>query len=133
MGTILEAVAFLLAANGHGTIGTDLFMGEMQDEPDVCRAVFESPGTKPIKTMGPGSYRVDRPRTRVVVRGARDDYPGARDEAKEIRLLLDGISEQPVDGFYIHEIASMGGVEPLGKDSDDRPLFAVDFETWTQP
>jgi hypothetical protein len=130
---ILEAVSDHLAANGHGTLAVDLFMGEMPDEPDVCRCVYESPGTKPIETMGPAAYAVDRPRIRVIVRGARDDYPTARDEARSIRLLLAALTETTVSGVKIHRVASMGSPEPLGKDSDDRPLFAVDFETWVEP
>lgn len=130
---ILEAIAQHLDDNGHGALATDLFMGEMPDEPDVCRCVYESPGTKPIETMGPAAYAVDRPRIRVVVRGARDDYPAARDEARAIRLLLAGLVEAEIGGFTIHRVSSMGSPEPLGKDSDDRPLFAVDFETWVEP
>lgn len=131
--TILEAVATHLQASGHGTIGVDLFMQTMLDEPDVCRAVYESPGTMPIETMGAAAYAVDRPRVRVVCRATRDDYPTARDEAKAIRLLLAAVVEQTIGGLKVNRISSTGSPEFLGTDSDDRPLVAVDFQVWCDP
>lgn len=127
----MEAVASHCASNGHGTLGTDLFMGEMQDTPDVCRAVYESPGTTPIETFGPAPWAVDRPRLRVVTRAGRDDYPTARDECQAIRVLLASVVDQTISGVYIARISATGYVEPLGKDSEDRPLFAADFQVWT--
>jgi hypothetical protein len=129
---VMEAVASHLAANTHGTIGTDLWMGEMPDSPDVSRCVYESPGQQPIETFGASPWATDRPRIRVVVRGARDDYPGARDEAAAIRVLLASITEQTIAGVKINRLQAMGYIEPLGKDSEDRPLFAVDFQAWTE-
>jgi Bacteriophage minor capsid protein len=131
--TVLEAVGDYLAANGHGTLGTDLFLGRMPETPDLCRAVYEYEGAPPVETMGAAATAVDKPRIQVLCRGGRDDYPAARDEAQEIRALLGAVASVTLSGIVVLRIRPLGSVNSLGPDGNDRPLVTVNFEAFVLP
>lgn len=126
--TVLEAIGDYLQTNGHGTLGTSLFLGRMPETPDACVTVFEYEGAAPLEAFGAGASIVDLPRIQVVVRGARDDYPGARDKAAAIRDALASITEQSISNVRVMRVKALGHVLPLGYDSQDRPTIAVNFE-----
>lgn len=131
--SVLEAVGDYLAAQGQGTQGTSLFLGRMPDQPDVCVCVYEYEGAAPLDTMGGGAFAVDRPRVQVLVRAARDDYPTGRDKALTIRSLLGAVAGQTLSGVSVLRLRPLGGVNPLGPDEKDRPLFSVNFEAVVLP
>lgn len=131
--TILEAVGDYLAANGHGTLGTDLFLAVMPDEPDVMRCVYETGGGAPDQTMGPAAWAIDRPSLQVLCRAGRGDYPVARDEAEAIRLLLGAVVEQTLSGINVMRIAPSGGILPVGEDALGRPVVSINFECMVRP
>jgi hypothetical protein len=124
--TILEAVGNYIASSGTGTLGTNLFLARMPDQPNVCIAVYEYPGEAPVETMATGA-QVDRPRFQVKVRAGRDDYPIARDLADQIRTLLMGVAGQTLSGLQVLKISAVGGIAPVGSDPDDRPSVVVNF------
>lgn len=135
MATILESVGDYLqntasafgAHASQGTLGTNLFLGTLPDSPDACVAVYENAGSSPSFTMGSGGIRVDYPMLQIISRAAREDYPGARDKAETIRILLASVLEQSVSGIHIMRIEPMGSVNLLGVDPKYRPLISVNF------
>ena len=125
--TILEAVGDYLQSEGHGTLGTDLFLAVMPASPDACVCVFETPGFAPQFTMGSAVWAVDQPGLQVICRGERGDYPGARDKADAVRAELAAVLEQTVSGVHVMRIAPDGAVMPMGEDENGRPMLSVNF------
>lgn len=133
MATILEAVGDYLAANGQGTMGTNIFLSVMPETPDAIVAVYENAGNRPYFTMGGAAIAVDRPLVQVICRAVRSDYPGARDKAQTIRSLLGAVTEQTLSGIAVMRIEVQGSISPMGADENLRPLVSVNFECMVRP
>jgi len=133
MSTVLEAVGNYLQAQGHGTLGTNLYLGRMPSSPDVCVGVFEYEGGLPDETFGAAATAIDRPRIQIMCRAGRDDYPTARDKAHTLRALVGAITDTTLSGIRIMRIRPVGSVNPLGPDQNDRPLVSVNFEAMVLP
>lgn len=126
----IEAVGAYLAANGHGTVGVDLFYGRRQATPDLCRTVYEYEGEPPVEVMGVAGTSIDIPHIQIVVRAGHDDYPIARDEAQAIRDLLAAVTGQTLSGINVMRIRPLGSILDLGFDESDRPLIGCNFAVW---
>src|SRR5438105_3032502 len=50
------------------TLGTNLFVGRLPDQPDNCVAVYETGGTMPLMVIGTPDVKIDRPGFQVRVR-----------------------------------------------------------------
>ena len=125
--TILESIGDHLASNGFGTLGTNLFLSLMPDQPDVCTSVYEDEGGEPRFSMGVGGIQIDQPNIQIICRSARDDYPTARNTAESIRQLLSAITDQTISGVRILRIQPIGSVLPMGVDDKYRPMVSVNF------
>lgn len=133
MATILEAVGDYLAANGHGTLGTDLFLAVMPESPDVMVTVYETGGVAPLQTMGSAAWAIDRPTIQVIARASRGDYPAARDKADAIRALLGAVAMQTLSGINVMRMQPSGSVIPMGEDENRRPMVSVNFDCMVRP
>ena len=127
---ILDVLGTQLQTAGIGTLGTNLMLGRLPDDPDVCVALFESAGMNPSHVMGSSIYGVDRPRLRVMCRAARLDYPAARTKAETVRASLGAIRDLTVSGIKIMAVLSTSELYPVRFDPDDRPVIGCDFTVW---
>ena len=125
---ILESLGDHLVTQGLGTLGTNLFLGKMPATPDYCVTIYEYEGMAPLENMGSTPYSIDMPRIQVVVRGARDDYPTARDGLQAIRVVLASITDTTISGTRVLRVMSLGSILPLGLDDKDRPRLAANFQ-----
>jgi hypothetical protein len=125
---ILEAIGHYLEAQGHGTLGVNLFLGRMQETNVMAVAIYEYEGQSPIEMMGAGVAPIDLPRIQVAVRGIPEAYPEARAKVEAIRDVLQQISEQELSGVSIMRVRALGSILPLGFDSQDRPTLSANFE-----
>lgn len=130
--TILEAIGDYLQAQGKGTLGVNLFLGRMQENPDACVAVYEYEGATPRESMGANPFDILLPRIQIVCRAGRDDYPIARDKATDLQTLLAGISEQNLSTLRVMRVRALGSILPLGFDTQDRPTVAANFECFVE-
>jgi len=126
--TILEAVGDYLQTQGEGTLGTNLFLAVMPETPDVCVAVYENAGSRPMFTMGSDPWSIDQPLIQVICRAGRGDYPIARNKAETIRATLGAIVDTTISSIPIMRMESQGSVVPLGEDDNQRPLISMNFE-----
>lgn len=133
MSTILEAVGDYLVAQGQGTLGVSIFLSTMPETPDALVAVYESVGDTPSFTMGGAAVAINRPVIEVIVRGAKNDYPGARDKAETIRSILGAVVGQSLSGIQVLRMAPQGWLNPLGDDENLRPTVSVNFECMVLP
>lgn len=125
---ILEALGDYLVTNNRGTLGTNIFIGKMPATPDSCITLYEYEGQLPKEHFGSSGFDIDMPRVQVMVRGARDDYPTARDALQSIRILLSGLTNVTISSTNILRVASVGSIIPLGLDDKDRPRFTANFQ-----
>ena len=133
IGDYLQNTASAFGAHAsQGTLGTNIFLGKMPATPDACVTIYEYEGMAPKESFGGNPYDIDMPRIQVMVRGARDDYPTARDKAKTIRDLLSDLTDVTISSTKILRVASLGAFIPLGLDDKDRPRIAVNFQAYVE-
>lgn len=87
---------------------------------------------QPMESFGGNPYDIDMPRIQVVVRGARDDYPTARDAVTNIRGLLADLTDVTISSTKVLRVASLGASIPLGLDDKDRPRIAANFQAYVE-
>jgi hypothetical protein len=118
---MLSDIGNYLQAQGIGTLGADLFLGLMPDQPDNCIALFEYAGSPPDLHWN-GEY----PGLQVRVRNK--SYADARTKIGEVMEKLHGLHEQTLSGTRYLLIKARGSPEVLKRDNNNRIELFVNFE-----
>ena len=118
---MLREIGAYLATKSIGTVGTDIFLGLMPDQPDNCIALFEYAGSPPDLHWA-GEY----PGLQVRVRNK--SYLAARIKIGEVIQKLHGLHEQELSGTRYLLIRARGSPEILKRDGNNRIEFFVNFE-----
>lgn len=124
---MLSDIAAYLAANGHGTVGTSIFMGQLPDTPDAATALYESPASRPpVFTHGSPQPSERYPRVQVVVRDA--DYGAARQRAENIYTTLSGVVNATLGAGEYARIRPIQEPFPLARDTSNRVTVVCNYE-----
>ena len=145
---MLSEIGAYLATKSVGAVGTDIFLGQMPDQPDNCIALFEYAGSPPDLHWN-GEY----PGLQVRVRNT--SYAAARTTIGEIMTALHGLYEQtlsdgsegdgepgddegvkgegeeeptPATGTRYLLIKARGSPEILKRDASNRVELVLNFE-----
>ena len=118
---MLREIGAYLATKSIGTVGTDIFLGLMPDQPDNCIALFEYAGSPP-DLHWEGEY----PGLQVRVRNK--SYAAARTKIGEVAKKLHGLHEQTLSGTRYLLIKARGSPEVLKRDNNNRVELFVNFE-----
>lgn len=118
---MLTEIGAYLATQNVGTVGTDIFLGLLPDQPDNCTALFEYAGSPPDLHWN-GEY----PGLQVRVRNK--SYAAARTKIGEIMKLLHGLHETQLSGTRYLLIKARGSPEVLKRDASNRIEWFVNFE-----
>ncbi|WP_461365563.1 minor capsid protein [Candidatus Darwinibacter acetoxidans] len=139
---MLKEIGTYLATQNVGTVGTDIFLGQMPDQPDNCVSLFEYAGSPPDLHWN-GEY----PGLQVRVRST--SYSGGRAKIGDVMDALHGLhekvlpgeadakgdnddngepSEPPASGTRYLLIRARGSPEVLKRDASDRVEFVINFE-----
>ena len=118
---MLREIGAYLATKSIGTVGTDIFLGLMPDQPDNCIALFEYAGSPPDLHWN-GEY----PGLQVRVRNK--SYAAARTKIGEAMTALHGLHEQTLSGTRYLLIKARGSPEVLKRDANNRVELFVNFE-----
>ena len=118
---MLREIGAYLATKSIGTVGTDIFLGLMPDQPDNCIALFEYAGSPPDLHWN-GEY----PGLQVRVRNK--SYAAARTKIGEVMDKLHGLHEQTLSGTRYLLIKARGSPEVLKRDTNNRVELFVNFE-----
>jgi hypothetical protein len=118
---VLREIGTYLATKSIGTVGTDIFLGLMPDQPDNCIALFEYAGSPPDLHWD-GEY----PGLQVRVRNK--SYATARTKIGEVMEKLHGLHEQTLSGTRYLLIKARGSPEVLKRDNNNRVELFVNFE-----
>lgn len=127
---LLDDICDLLSSGGTTSDGTPIYAGLMLEQPDKAVCVYETGGMAPYRAMrgSPGQPVAERPRIQVVARGAQMDYTTPRLKVNDIYRLLEGFGDRSINGVRYLWIGAVQSPFPMGKDNDNRPLIAVNFE-----
>ena len=118
---MLTEIGAYLATKNVGTVGTDIFLGLMPDQPDNCVSLFEYAGSPPDLHWA-GEY----PGLQVRVRNK--SYAAARAKIGEIAKELHGLHEQMLSGTRYLLIKARGSPEILKRDASNRVELVLNFE-----
>jgi len=118
---MLNDISTYLQAQGVGTVGTDIFLGLMPDQPDNCIALFEYAGSPPDL-----HWKGEYPRLQVRVRDK--SYAAARAKIGTVAALLHGLHEQVLSDTRYLLIKALGSPEVLKRDNNNRVELFVNFE-----
>ena len=118
---MLAEIGAYLATKSVGTVGTDIFLGQMPDQPDNCIALFEYAGSPPDLHWN-GEY----PGLQVRVRNK--SYAAARSKIREVMAALHGLHEQTLSGTRYLLIKARGSPEILKRDASNRIELVLNFE-----
>ena len=118
---MLAEIGVYLAQKSIGTVGTDIFLGQMPDQPDSCIVLFEYAGSPPDLHWN-GEY----PGLQVRVRNK--SYAAGRAKIKEVVTELHGVHELTLNGTRYLLIKARGSPEVLKRDNNNRVELFVNFE-----
>lgn len=132
---LLPEVTAFLAAEGLGTVETDLFWAEMPATPDACGTVYEGGGSGPEMGLGSSAVVVENPTVQIVFRGAPNDYSGPRAKAQLALAAMVGISvEQVLTGTKYLIVRALQQPFPMGgKDENKRWRIACNYLIEKEP
>lgn len=117
---------YLAAQVGSLTLGTNLFLGRLPDDPDTCVALYEYGGDAPLSTMGSDAMPpIERPRIQVLTRAS--GYSSARTLSLQCFTAVEGVLNETLSSTLYYRISANQSPFPLERDSRDRVLFAQNF------
>lgn len=119
--TMLNEIGAYLQVRGVGTLGTDIFLGALPDQPDNCVVLFEYAGSPPDLHWN-GEY----PGLQVRVRNK--GYGLGRAKIGQAVRELHGLHETVLSGRRYLLIKARGSPEILKRDASNRIEWFVNFE-----
>lgn len=129
---ILEALADRLNSASVASTGTNLFIGLMPDDPDVCVSLYEYAGSQPLEVMRDNDATLERPSVQVLVRATRNDYPTARDLIESARDTLTGITDETISNVRFLRVSALSSINAVGMDDNERPMFTLALQAVTE-
>jgi hypothetical protein len=117
---LADDIAAYMATRSLGTVGTDIFVGEMPDSPNNCVALYQYQGEPPELVGG-----LENPRLTVRVRNTT--YSDGQNKARDVLKALHTLNEQTLGGRRYLYIKAAGSISQLGRDRENRALFTVEF------
>ena len=109
------------------TEGTNLFIARIQDSPDFCVSLYESPLGMGEYTLGSDKRVWEEVNLQVIVRDAEFNYLEARQFIERITNILDVINNVTLSGTRYIRVRATSTPIPLPADSRDRILITVNF------
>lgn len=126
MGILDDIGTHLDSTVGALTLGTNLFLSRLPDDPDTCVAVFEYSGDAPMSTMGGDGFPpIEQPRIQLLTRAA--GYSTAHDLASTCWVALEQVLNETLTSTTYLRVAANQSPFPLERDTSDRVIFAQNF------
>ncbi|MFV2014006.1 MAG: minor capsid protein [Candidatus Heimdallarchaeota archaeon] len=114
--------------NFAATIGWGIYIHKEPEAPDSVITIYETGGKPPNP-----AWLLDFPSIQVRIRGSKGDSVLARAKASEVMDNLLGAPYQAVTGGDLGSITSIGGINSLGWDKNNRPIFTTNFNLILEP
>jgi hypothetical protein len=126
MATLVDIANYLDANVAGLTLGTNLFIGRMPDDPNACVAVYEYGGTRPDNTMGGGAPVLQNPSVQVRVRDT--SYASAQTTANLCFVALEAIVDETINTTRYNRVTAIQSPFPLERDPEERIVFVQNFD-----
>ena len=130
---LLEDLGAALVTAGAGTLGTDLFLSLLPEDPDAAVALFEVAGGAPAYAMGDEAPAFARARVQVLARGAENDAAVVRARLDVVLGALEALGDTTTDGRYYLTVQGVSTPRLIARDTAERALFAAELDVWHQP
>lgn len=117
---LIRDIAQILQSNGIGTLGVDIFLGQLPASPDNVVAIFEYAGEPPDLHAN-----IEYPGLQVMVRNKR--YDAGRQKIEQARNVLHGIVETVINGHRYLLIRANQSPFLLERDENNRAIFVCNF------
>ena len=108
------------------TLGTDLFISRMPNQPDDCVVVYDNPGGAPMLTYKKATSNYYYSSVSVRIRNVT--YSAGWTQMFDILEFLHASSQDVVGTTYYALIKAMNDPQVLHWDDNDRVLMFVNFE-----
>lgn len=125
---LLDDVGTFVASAANLTLGTNLFLSLMPDQPDDCTVIYEFTGMAPAYSMGRDLPAIEMPRIQVVCRST--SYSSARTRIDSIWQALQGIRDETLTATTYLAFTALGSPEPLARDASQRERIGATFQVW---
>lgn len=123
---LLDELGAYMQTQGIGTLGTDLFIGQMPDSPDAAVTLYEYGGIAPTHALGGGAARFERPRVQVVARATT--YTAARSKIESVYKLLDQVAGVIMSSVRYLRIEAVQAPMFLERDANSRVVMVCNFQ-----
>ena len=121
-----EDIAEILENNGVGTVGTDIYIGNIPDIDDAPNAIVGVMDTGAL-FLSP-KWKRDELTIQVLIRGPKRSYNLGYTKAKAVMDALLGIDPVTVNSHDYVLFVAIGGINHLGNDAQDRAKFSLNFK-----
>lgn len=133
MTDVAEGIKDVLVTAGVGVFGATTGWGifisrEPDSDQDSVITIYNTGGEEPNP-----KWLLDFPSVQVRVRGDKGDYQGAHTKSIDIRDALLGLPSQLLNGDQWVAVNEIGSLNQLGYDSNDRPLFTLNYGLIVEP
>lgn len=130
---VLDEIAAYLVAQGVGVIGSSIFKGSkalipVGDGPYI--SLTETGGSAPLRVHNERGAHVQRPTVQVLVRAK--SYIVARQKAKDVYVVLDGVFNTALSGVFYQSITARNDPTDIGLDSEERPMISFNLQVEKQ-
>ncbi len=123
---LLEEIGDALEADGHGTQGTDIFIGDTpQTSPDNAVSVLETSGLAPLFAHNISGVNVEQPTFQVYTRNG--SYSAARQKAEDIYQFLNQQVNVTLGGIRYPRIVALQAPFSIGRDDNHRSQIVCNF------
>ena len=111
-----------------GTSGWAIEVGAMPSSPDRVIMISDS-GGRPANPK----WLLDFPNVQTMIRGKIGDYTATFAEAVAVKDILLGVDSQDLLGDRWVAINLMSDLAFVGRDSNERPLFSINWALIIEP
>ena len=102
-------------------LGTNIFVGSLQDSPNDCVCVLDTGGS------GQGQFGHEYPNVQILIRNL--DYTTGYSLARDIKYHLhEARDNETWGGVRYISISCRSDILPMGQDTKNRYLFSINFQ-----
>lgn len=116
---MIDKLADYLEEENIGTVGTDIFLGELPLDDNECISLVASPSPEPNKSIPYYDQRVD-------VLARYSDYADGYSKMQEIfDLIHQKENYDDLTGFHVYLSYALGMIEDNERDAERRHIFKL--------
>lgn len=109
-----------------GTVGTDLFAGEIPAGVVNAIGIAQYPGAPPELTCGSDGMTLEMPRLQITVRNTSEAT--ALSLARQLAVAFSKVKNQTIESVYYRSVNVLQSPGLLFRDANNRPVYGFNAE-----